>query len=233
VDFDWIFFDCFNTLIDDFDNDGDESGLCSLPAVAVEMGLFESERDFLAAYFAIRKGSIQDGREILLAERLTGTLSKSTALADRDVASLVTTLMARWSKEYPAILRPTPGVHEMLARWRDRKRLGVVSNFYVPFEPSRYLESFGLQDHFDFILDSAAFGFKKPDPRIFCRSLTLAGLGLKDASRVLFIGDRLELDIYPARALGMQTLHFNRSSTRPEIAPSPAHVAAIYDWREF
>jgi pyrimidine 5'-nucleotidase len=127
VDFDWIFFDCFNTLIDDFDNDGDESGLCSLPADAVEMGLFESARDFLAAYFAIRKGSIQDGREILLAERLTGTLSKSTALADRDVASLVASLMARWSKEYPAILRPTSGVHEMLAPWRDRKRLGVVS----------------------------------------------------------------------------------------------------------
>jgi FMN phosphatase YigB (HAD superfamily) len=27
---DWIFFDCFNTLIDDFDATGDESGLGSL-----------------------------------------------------------------------------------------------------------------------------------------------------------------------------------------------------------
>jgi hypothetical protein len=34
-DFDWIFFDCFNTLIDDFDESGDESGLGSLPRLAV------------------------------------------------------------------------------------------------------------------------------------------------------------------------------------------------------
>lgn len=39
-DFDWIFFDCFNTLIDDFDPGGDESGLCSLPELAVTQGYF-------------------------------------------------------------------------------------------------------------------------------------------------------------------------------------------------
>jgi len=34
-DFDWIFFNCFKTLIDDFDVHGDESDLCSLPANGV------------------------------------------------------------------------------------------------------------------------------------------------------------------------------------------------------
>jgi HAD superfamily hydrolase (TIGR01549 family) len=233
VDFDWIFFDCFNTLIDDFDNSGNESGLCSLPALAVEIGLFESERDFLAAYFNIRVASLEDGREVLLADRLTETLRKSSALGSQDIAPIVTMMMERWSKEYPAILRPTPRVHEMLMHWRDRKRLGVVSNFYAPGLPAQYLESFGLRGHFDFILDSAAFGFKKPDSRIFHQALALAGLSPSDGGNVLFIGDRLELDVYPARAVGMQTLHFNRSRMRQSIEPSPTDVVAIYDWKEF
>jgi HAD superfamily hydrolase (TIGR01549 family) len=233
VDFDWIFFDCFNTLIDDFDNSGNESGLGSLPALAVEIGLFESERDFLAVYFNIRVASLKDGHEVLLADRLTETLRKSSALGSQDIAPTVTIMMERWSKEYPAILRPTPSVHEMLTHWRDRKRLGVVSNFYAPGLPAQYLESFGLRGYFDFILDSAAFGFKKPDSRIFHQALALAGLSPSDGGNVLFIGDRLELDVYPARAVGMRTLHFNRSRTRQGIEPSPADVVAIYDWNEF
>ncbi len=173
--FDWIFFDCFNTLIDDFDNSGDESGLCSLPALAVEMGLFEAEHDFRAAYYAVLAASVKTGREVLLIDRLTQTLRQSPALAlaDQDIASRVTILMERWAEEYPTILRPTPGVHEMLSRWQHCKRLGVVSNFHVPGLPAQYLESFGLRGHFDFVLDSAAFGFKKPDPRIFHQALSL------------------------------------------------------------
>lgn len=233
MDFDWIFFDCFNTLIDDFDISGDESGLCSLPALAVELGLFEGERDFCGAYFAVRAASVETGREVLLIDRLTQTLKRSPALAEHDIDSRVTTLMERWAIEYPKILRPTPGVHEMLNRWRDRKRLGVVSNFHVPGLPAQYLESFGLRKHFDFVLDSAAFGFKKPDPRIFHQALFLAGLKPGDVSKVLFIGDWVDLDIYPARTLGMQTIHFNRGRSRPAIGPSPAGVAAIYDWNEF
>jgi hypothetical protein len=52
VDYDWIFFDCFNTLIDDFDQTNDESGLGSLPTLAVELGLFRTREDFLSAYHA-------------------------------------------------------------------------------------------------------------------------------------------------------------------------------------
>ena len=233
MEFDWIFFDCFNTLIDDFDSSGDETGLCSLPARAVEMGFFENESDFLSAYHAIRAASVEDGREVLLIDRLTQTLRKSPLLGNQDVASDVTTLLQYWTIEYPEILRPTPGVHEMLSHWRHRKRLSVVSNFHVPGLPAQFLESFGLRGYFDFVLDSAGVGFKKPDWRIFQRALSLAGLDPKDAVKVLFIGDRLELDVYPAKASGMQTLHFNRCRSRPGITPSPTDIVAIYDWNEF
>jgi FMN phosphatase YigB (HAD superfamily) len=120
----------------------------------------------------------------------------------------------------------------MLARFCKKKRLGVVSNFFIPFLPAQYLEFFGLAQYFDFILDSADFGFKKPDPRIFSRALELAGLTIQQADRVLFIGDRLALDFFPAKALGMQSLHFNRSRDRPSTAVSQPGVTAIYHWDE-
>jgi HAD superfamily hydrolase (TIGR01509 family) len=233
VDFDWIFFDCFNTLIDDFDDSGDESGLGSLPALAVEMGLFQSQSDFRSAYYGVRAASIEHGFEVLLSDRLTQTLRRSALWDHQEVEAKVTTLMQRSEKEYPGSLRPTPGVHAVLSGCHDRKRLGVVSNFHVPGLPALYLESFGLRGYFDFILDSAEFGFKKPDPRVFRRALSLAGLSAEDADKVLFIGDRLELDVYPARAMGMQVLHFNRSKSRPGIEASPADIPAIYDWNEF
>ena len=64
MDYDWIFFDCFNTLIDDFDQSGDESGLGSLPIISVENGWFQTESDFVAAYYAVLDKSVTDGREI-------------------------------------------------------------------------------------------------------------------------------------------------------------------------
>ena len=46
----WIFFDCFNTLLDDFDEAGDESGLGSILDLPVREGYFATPRGFEAAY---------------------------------------------------------------------------------------------------------------------------------------------------------------------------------------
>jgi FMN phosphatase YigB (HAD superfamily) len=50
---------------------------------------------------------------------------------------------------------------------------------------------------------------------------------------VLMIGDRLDLDIIPARLYGMKVLHFNRQHTRPNTAASPAGIPCIYDLADF
>jgi len=109
----------------------------------------------------------------------------------------------------------------------------VISNFFLPHFPARYFRHFKLDQHFKFVLDSAAFGFKKPHPAIFKEAMRLARLELKDASRVLFIGDRLDSDILPARELGMQVLHFNRTKTRPGVESTPPGIPVIYDWSDF
>ena len=48
--FDWVFFDCFNTLIDDFDDRGDESGLRPILRRPVETGFYATEVEFKGDY---------------------------------------------------------------------------------------------------------------------------------------------------------------------------------------
>jgi putative hydrolase of the HAD superfamily len=230
--FDWIFFDCFNTLIDDFDEDGDESGLGSLPRLAVELGFFSDAIDFVDAYKVARKFRT-DGREIHLPQRLAQTLTAGLKTTPQEIARGVVLLQDRWEQDYHRLIRPTPGVAEMLAYWTGRKPAGVVSNFFLPQRPERYLERFGLRAHFRFVVDSADFGYRKPDHRIFLHALAKAGLSPNDADRVLYIGDRNDLDVLPARELGLRVLHFHRGRSRRGVEPTPEGVAVIYDWADF
>ncbi|MEM9267164.1 MAG: hypothetical protein AAGA46_16735, partial [Cyanobacteria bacterium P01_F01_bin.13] len=47
---DWIFFDCFNTLIDDFDTSGHEAGLAPMYQVPVTAGLYDTIEDVRVDY---------------------------------------------------------------------------------------------------------------------------------------------------------------------------------------
>lgn len=231
--FDWIFFDCFNTLIDDFDEQGDETGLGSVPELAVKLGFFTAAADFTAAYRRARAHPA-DGREVHLWDRFARALADAPGPHSADeTASALARLVARWEVEYHRLIRPTPGVREMLAHWTPRKPAAVVSNFFLPDHPELYLQRFGLRPHFRFVVDSARFGYRKPSPRIFLHALERAGLAPADAGRVLFVGDRNDLDIVPARRIGMQVLHLNRSRSRPAVESAGPDVPAIQDWADF
>lgn len=233
-DFDWIFFDCFNTLLDDADSGVEEGGLLHLPRLAVERGFFPTEAAFGEVYAEIRAQSLRFGRETVLVERLRQTLQAAPVKRTRDEClATAEALKADWEGEYVKVLRPTPGVREMLEYWHGRRALGVVANSMVPGLPQRMLERFGLLRYFRFVLDSATHGFKKPNPLLGMEALSVAGLGPCEGSRVLDVGDRLEVDGAAALDLGLHVLHFNRGRTRPGVPPTPEGTAVIYDWGEF
>lgn len=72
----------------------------------------------------------------------------------------------------------------------------------------------------DFIASSAAWGVAKPSGQFFSRVVQTAG---HDASAILYVGDRLDNDILPARAAGMRTAFIRRGpwgylhAQRPEV----------------
>ena len=120
----------------------------------------------------------------------------------------------------------------MLASWRGNVRMGVVSNFYLSGWPEQLLADHGLSDNFEFVVDSARLGFRKPGAEIYRESLRRAGLSAERAGDVLFIGDNLQNDVLAPRSLGMAAIYFDRSRDRPMANPQ-TWADSITHWDEF
>ncbi len=104
-----------------------------------------------------------------------------------------------------------PGAAEVLSNLQESGvALGIASNAqaYTLRELSEALASGGLEfEMFDPEISvwSFACGFSKPNPHIFrILSARLGHRGIA-GSEILMVGDRLDNDIEPARALGWQT----------------------------
>lgn len=97
--------------------------------------------------------------------------------------------------------RPYPEAADCLQRLHGRYGIGVVAN-QVPGCEGR-LKEMGLLPHIDLVVASAEAGVAKPDLRIFQIALDRANCPARAA---LMVGDRIDNDIRPARALGMGTV---------------------------
>jgi HAD superfamily hydrolase (TIGR01549 family) len=225
--YDWIFFDCFNTLIADSDDSGETLGFCGLWHLAVELRLAQSIEELDARYLAwrlARRESAEAWREVDLEGRLRAVLGEAL-----DRPGMLTRLTESWRYAFPRQTSPIIGVPAMLAYWKERKRLGVVSNFYVAGYPRSLLERQCLLPYLSFVRDSAELGIRKPDPRIYQEALRQAGVD--DPTRVLFVGDSWRNDIEGPRQLGMQVLWYDRGDPeRPEGADA---VPSVRTWDAF
>ncbi|ADG74535.1 hydrolase, HAD-superfamily, subfamily IIIA [Cellulomonas flavigena DSM 20109] len=82
----------------------------------------------------------------------------------------------------------------------------------------------------DMIATSARWGVAKPSPAFFARVVTDLGLTPAD---VLYVGDRLDNDVLPARALGMRTAFVRRGpwghvqARRPDAALADVRVGSL------
>ena len=78
--------------------------------------------------------------------------------------------------------------------------LGIIANQNAGLEDR--LRAFQILEYFDIVASSAEIGAAKPDKLIFEKALAMAGCAPCEA---LMVGDRLDNDIFPAKALGMGT----------------------------
>jgi HAD superfamily hydrolase (TIGR01509 family) len=81
--------------------------------------------------------------------------------------------------------------------------VGVAGN--QPASVREMLAAAGLEA--DFVASSADWGVSKPDPAFFVRLIAEAHV---PAERILYVGDRLDNDVLPARAAGMRTAFVRR-----------------------
>ena len=80
-------------------------------------------------------------------------------------------------------------------------KLGIIAN--QKLGTAERLESWGLRQYFEVIAASAEIGYAKPDKEIFEKAFELAGCTAEES---VMVGDRLDNDIIPAKALGMKTV---------------------------
>jgi putative hydrolase of the HAD superfamily len=96
-----------------------------------------------------------------------------------------------------------------------REKLGVISNGNVERQKAK-LSRTDILDRFDVVVISAAYGYAKPDSRIFDTACELAG---ELPSDCIHIGDNLEADIRGAAAVGISPIWVNRvNADRGSIA---------------
>jgi HAD superfamily hydrolase (TIGR01509 family) len=98
-----------------------------------------------------------------------------------------------------------PGARGVIVALSRRYTLGIITNAAEWYQAAK-LRHVGLEPYFRHVLISGAFGCAKPDPRIFRHALTLAGVAPHEA---VFVGDRLDLDVAGAKAVGMHAIWFN------------------------
>lgn len=98
--------------------------------------------------------------------------------------------------------QPFEDASETLKALKERRyHLGIIANQVAGI--TQRLEAWGLLQYFDVVGASAELGVAKPDQLIFEKTLELAGCQPQDS---VMVGDRLDNDIRPAKALGMRTV---------------------------
>jgi putative hydrolase of the HAD superfamily len=110
------------------------------------------------------------------------------------------------------------GVFSLLARLRDRYRLGLVSNYPCSRSICDSLHRIGLHDLFDDVVVSGDCGYVKPHPKPF--EIILSRLSVSP-SEAVYIGDNWLADIQGAKKMGMQAILITQHESYESFEPSP------------
>ncbi|HFI0041538.1 TPA: HAD family hydrolase [Streptococcus suis] len=119
-------------------------------------------------------------------------------------------IRATWQYFAPTETRPLwtnegvrlyPETIDVLEKLSQNYRLGIVANQSTSFR--ELLKEWGIESYFQLIILSEEVGLSKPDPTIFTLALQKANI---PADRVVYVGDRYDNDILPAKSLGMYTI---------------------------
>jgi len=125
-------------------------------------------------------------------------------------------VVRQFAAEFELIVNPVypmPHLEQMLTDCRSRQLLmGIISNaqFYTPIMFKLFLsldlQHLGFND--DLIFYSYRYGRAKPSPALFSMAAKkIREKGIRPAA-VLYLGNDMRNDIYPARSIGFQTALF-------------------------
>ena len=166
-----------------------------------------------------------DNREVAAPERLAYLFRCLSLDPEACAPGLIIELIETHRAELAKAVAFPPHYRALLDDLRPRYRMAVVSNFDYTPTALAILRAAGIVEMFETIVVSDTVGWRKPAPVIFRR--TLASMGLEPVD-TLFVGDRLDIDVAGARAVGMDAAWIN-----PDAEPVPPGLSPpTYDLRD-
>ncbi len=135
-----------------------------------------------------------------------------------------------WYEPLCKVATVEPDIKETLTRLKNSGlKLGIVSNTFVSGDSlEKHMEQVGILDFFEPKIYSCEFDFRKPDARIF----RLAAERIDESpENIMFVGDRINIDIRPALRNGMQavmkTAYTNNGKKIPAGAWKINHISEL------
>lgn len=102
-----------------------------------------------------------------------------------------------------------PMTLEMLARLKERYRLGLLSNFTHAPAVHQILSHLGLDVFFDVPLVSGTLGYRKPHDHVFQELIKQFGV---PRDQIAFVGDDVHADIHGAQQAGLTPIQTTYAS---------------------
>jgi HAD superfamily hydrolase (TIGR01549 family) len=137
-------------------------------------------------------------------------------------ASVVEQALECLYQESQAYWKPEKDAQSTLTILKNRGyRLGVISNAGDDADVQNLIDKAGVRSFLDFILTSAAYGIRKPDPKIFHIALEQWGFLPQE---VAMVGDTLGADVLGGKNAGLFTIWITR---RVDTSGNHTHQDAI------
>ncbi len=146
-----------------------------------------------------------------------------TAPGRRDLARILAQLYRGISRKR---LQLYPDVKRVMDELQPHYRLALISDAQSCYALPE-IKAVGLDRCFDPIIISAVYGFRKPDTRLFAKSLDILKL---TPPEVVYVGNDMYRDIYGASRLGIKTIFVDSNQgTKSYENVTPDHIAPRFE----
>jgi len=135
-----------------------------------------------------------------------------------------------WYEPLSKIAKTDPKIKETLISLKGLGlKLGILSNTFVNAHSlEKHMKQHGILDFFSVRMYSYEFDFRKPDLRIFKIAAERIG---EATGNILYVGDRIDMDIEPALKIGMQPVlkvaYTNTGKKLPEGIRKIQHLSEL------
>jgi putative hydrolase of the HAD superfamily len=182
--------------------DGAIASACGLEGIRVDQAMIDEASEAAVAAFA------PDAYAFMVEYLCGGDPETAKRAGERRRAMVAGLDVFQMRPDMPALLR----------RLASRGlRLGIVANQSAGM--AERLQHEGIADLFEHVGITGLTGLRKPDPRAFtvaCDALAVT------PAEVIMVGDRIDIDIVPAKALGMAAILFRGGRHRRQRPRSAA-----------